>query len=939
MKTLRSLLTFSLVLAPLMTAVAPRSSAAGEPVAPAEQRFRDAAANETPDFQRHLVPLMGKLGCNGRACHGSFQGQGGFRLSLFGYDFKMDHEGLAERLDLKDPAHSYAMEKATQATPHKGGKRFDVGSWEYNVFLSWIKAGAKGTEEPMKLEALEVTPKEIQFSGKGQTQPLKVIARWADGTSEDVTCLTRFQSNDPQVCDISQKGLVTANDSGDTHVVAFYDRAVVPIAVIRPVSDKLGPNYPIVETPTRVDELVVKKLKKLGIVPSAPADDAEFLRRVSLDITGTLPSAEEVRRFLADSSSNKRSKKIDELLETPAYAAWWTTKFNDWTGNSDTQLNNVGVSRESPSAEWYAWIYKRVAANVPYDDLMAGVVLANSRKTGESYADFCKRESDRIRESGAEGYAENDGLTYFWGRRNFVKPEDRAIGFAYTFLGLRIQCAQCHKHPFDQWSQDDFKQFENFFTRIRYSQNGADRKEFDAVLAATGLDKNLKGNDLRKEIPKAIKDGKTVPMPELFVSAAKVAPKRQKDPKANAKKYNGPDFPTAKLLGGEVIRIEEVADPRTLMMDWLRTNPLFARAFVNRVWSGYFNRGIVEPTDDMNLANPACNEELLDYLAKGFVASGYDMKWIHRTIANSRTYQTSWKPNETNGLDERNFSRAIPRRLPAEVAVDAVAMATASTERAATFKQDLKGRAVTVPSTPRNNNLNGSFYALNVFGRSIRESNCDCDRSSEASLLQTLYLRNDGEFLSSIDRQKEGWLASVAQEMKVKYTPTVEPNREEMRKNGKPKDGDGKKGDAKKDDATDGGAMAGVQRPADFERNVARFKEQINRARKEGNDKRAARTEALLADYLKKYRTEAKEPPKPGKAEVRPSGTSEAPKLAQADIARIVDEAYLRTVNRHPTKDEVAIASGFIKTSSDTVTGIRDLLWTLLNTKEFIVNH
>lgn len=929
MKTIptRTLLT----LAALLTGAWSSLASAGETAAPAEQRFRATDVKEVPDFQRHLVPLMGKLGCNGRACHGSFQGQGGFRLSLFGYDFKMDHEGLAERLDLKEPAKSYAMEKATMATPHKGGKRFDVGSWEYNIFLSWIQAGAKGTEEPMKLEALEITPKEIQFSGKGQTQPLKVIARWADGTSEDVTCLCRFQSNDPQVADISQKGLVTANDPGDTHVVAFYDRAVVPIAVIRPVSDKLGPNYPVVETPTKVDELVVQKLKKLGIVPSQQADDAEFLRRVSLDIAGSLPSAEEVRRFVADSSANKRAKKIDELLETPAYAAWWTTKFNDWTGNSDTQLNNVGYGRESPSSEWYAWVYSRVAKNVPYDDFMAGIVLANSRNPGESYADFCKRESDRIREDGTEGFAKNDGLTYFWGRRNFVKPEDRAIGFAYTFLGLRIQCAQCHKHPFDQWSQDDFKQFENFFTRIRYSQNGANRKEYDEVLAATGLDKNLKGNDLRKEYPKLIKEGKTVPMPELVVNPAKLNAKPKKDPKANAKKYNGPDFATAKLLGGEVVAIEEVKDPRTMMMDWLRTNPLFARAFVNRVWSGYFNRGIVEPTDDMNLANPACNEELLDYLAKGFVESGYDMKWVHRTIANSRTYQTSWKPNDTNRLDERNFSRAVPRRLPAEVAVDAVAMATAASARAETFKTEIKGRAVTVPSTPRNNNLNGSFYALNVFGRSIRESNCDCDRSSEASLLQTLYLRNDGEFLSSIDRTKEGWLASVAQELKVKYTPSVEPPKPEMRPNGKEKKNE-------KNDKNE----AAMDRPADFERNVARFKEQIARAKKEGNEKRTARLEGLLADYLKKHPMKDAKPESPkvaGKPDVRPADKAAAPKVAQAEVAKIVEEAYLRTVNRYPTKDEALIAAKFVSGSADTVSGIRDLLWTLLNTKEFIVNH
>ena len=900
----------------LSTAIISWSQAvfAADPLPPAQQRFQKAGVEETPDFQRHLVPLMGKLGCNGRACHGSFQGQGGFRLSLFGYDFKMDHEGLAERLDLDEPAKSYAMEKATLATPHKGGKRFDVGSWEYNVFLNWIKAGAKGTEEPMVLTALEVTPKEIRFDTKGQTQPLKVIARWADGTSEDVTCLCRFQSNDPQVCEISQTGLVTASDAGDTHVVAFYDRAVVPVPVIRPVSDKLGPKYPKVPTPTRVDELVIAKLKKLGIVPSDGADDAEFLRRVSLDITGTLPSADEVRSFLQDSTPDKRAKKIDALLETPAYAAWWSTKLNDWTGNSDTQLNNVGVSRGSPSTEWYAWIYKRVADNVPYDDLVSGIVLANSRKEGESYADYCKRESDRIRADGAEGYARNDGLTYFWGRRNFVKPEDRAIGFAYTFLSLRIQCAQCHKHPFDQWSQDDFKQFENFFTRIRYSQNGQDRKEYEAVLTAAGIPQNLKGNDLRKEIPKYLKEGKAVPMPELFVSKAKTNARPKKEPKANAKKYNGPDYPTAKLLGGDVVAIEEIADPRGAMMEWLRTNPLFARSFVNRVWAGYFNRGIVEPTDDMNLANPACNEELLDYLAKGFVESGYDMKWVHRTIANSRTYQTSWKPNETNKLDERNFSRAVPRRLPAEVAVDAVAMATASSDRAKTFKDDLKGRSLTIPSNPRNNNLNGSFYALNVFGRSIRESNCDCDRSSDASLLQTLYLRNDGEFLSSIDRTKEGWLASVAQEMKVKYTPQTDPAKT---------DKGGKKEDAK--------------RPSDYDQVVARFKQQIERAKKEDNKKRQARAEDLLAEYQKKYAGSDKKP------KARDEKTTEAPAapvaVAAADVSRIVEEVYLRTVNRYPTDAEKSLAVGFVRDAKDTVSGTRDLLWTLLNTKEFIVNH
>ena len=253
-------------------------------------------------------------------------------------------------------------------------------------------------------------------------------------------------------------------------MVVNYDAGVVPIPVLRPVSDKSGDNYPNVETPTKVDELVVQKLRKLGIVPSDVCDDAEFLRRASLDITGTLPSPQEVVAFLSDNDSDKRAKKIDELLERPGYAAWWTTKLCDYTSNNSQNLKNVAKNVSTDQAqEWYDWIHRRVAANEPYDKLIEGIVVATSRRPEESYTDYSKRMSAMYGPEKQGSYAECEGLTYFWGRTNFRTPEERVIGFAYSFMGIRIQCAQCHKHPFDQWTTDDFNQFKNFFAGVRFA--------------------------------------------------------------------------------------------------------------------------------------------------------------------------------------------------------------------------------------------------------------------------------------------------------------------------------------------------------------------------------------------------------------------------------------------------------------------------------------
>jgi hypothetical protein len=861
--------------------VAGPSMAAAPVLPPVSQRFALEGVTETPDFQRHVGPLLGRLGCNGRSCHGSFQGRGGFRLSLFGYDFAADHEELLKgdppRVNRDKPLESLILVKPTDADLHEGGQRYKQGGWEYHVFRRWIEAGAKFDPAGVqKLVALEVTPSEILFSKPGEKVTLTAVAVWPDGTREDVTCLCRFTTNNDQVAAIDADGVVTAADPGDTHVVVAYDNAVIAVPVIRPVSQLTGDQYPPVPAPTAIDRLVVEKLRKLGVVPSDLCTDAEFLRRVSLDLTGTLPTAAEVEQFLADASPNKRAAKIDELLERPAYAAWWTTRLCDWTGNNDTKFNGLGPFRQAAAQQWYDWIYDRVARNVPYDQIVEGIVTAVSRQPDESYIAYCTAMSQMVRDAvdGTQrSFAQRSSLPFYWGRTGFRTAEERAIGFAYTFLGIRIQCAQCHKHPFDQWSKADFDAFKNFFGTVTVAQNGDRQRgagsEYEQILKDLGLaGTELKGNQLTNRLQQLLREGKTVPFPEVVV---------QKTPAGR----RGSPAVTARVLGGEAIDLSQVEDPRVPLMAWLRDpqNPYFARAFVNRVWANYFNVGIVQPPDDMSLGNPPSNGPLLDYLARGFIEHGFDMKWVHREICNSRTYQLSWQPNETNVRDERNFARAVPRRLPAEVAVDAVTMALASDERAASFAYDLTGRAIAIPgANARANqgaNARDTGFALQVFGRSIRESNCDCDRSMEASLLQTVFLHNDQAVLQALE-QPRSWIGQLTQ--------------------------------------------AQAQRSEDeTSRERQRLEAALRRAKRKGNPDEVRELESQLAGLK------------------RPAGSGSGGLLA--DPPSLVRQAYLRTLSRYPTPEETQRCLVYLAQAESPAAGAKGLLWALINTKEFIVNH
>ena len=888
-------------------------------VARIDARFAEAdsaSATSIPDFRRHVVPLMGRLGCNGRACHGSFQGQGGFRLSLFGYDFQADHENLVggdePRINVDAPRESLALRKPLEEEPHDGGQRLEHDTWQLRVLEQWIRGGASGVEEDAaEFVRLDVEPKELVAAEVGEQWNLKAVAVWSDGSREDVTPLCRFQSNNDQIATIDEHGLVTAAGPGDTHVVAFYDNGVVPVPVLFPVSEAVGPNYPEVPTPTAIDELVVAKLRKLGEVPSELCTDGEFLRRISLDLTGTLPTAEEAAAFLADTTADKRARKVEELLERPGYAAWWATRFCDWTGNNAQENQPNGPDRRNVASElWYEWMKARVADNTPYDQLVERIVLAKSRPDGESYEDYCARMSGYLVRGHQADFAEQEHLPYYWSRRNFRTTEERALGFAYAFLGVRIQCAQCHKHPFDQWTKDDFDRFENFFTRVRYQQfrqlDSSDAAS--AMMESLDLDPKLRGNQLDQQLVRLAARGEVVPFGETVVlpppkplsdEAIASMRERAKSPNQQARLEQFLAGRTATVLGGREEDLNSHEDPRELLMQWMRDpeNPYFARAIVNRVWASYFNVGIVEPPDDLSLANPPSNEPLLAYLADSFREHGYDLKWLHREICLSRTYQLSWQPNATNAGDDRNFARSVARRIPAEVIYDAIKIATAGTDESQALCSLEADRAIDEAVV---DSRRGS-YALNVFGRSIRESNCDCDRSLEPSLLQTVFLQNDGEMLAMISRP-EGWVAEITNASTAEL----------------------------------GGPANDAMTADELAERIEKGKARLARAKREKNEELVATGRKILAAMEKQLeQLRAAE----AKAEERVAAAAdEAEGLDAEAIDALVRSAYLRTLTRLPEPEEMATAREYFADVSAPVAA-RDLMWALLNTKEFQLNH
>ncbi len=915
------------------------------PAVDPSKSFEGRDTEGKPSFRRHVVPLMSRMGCSGRECHGSFQGRGGFQLSLFGYDFEKDHKAIVKddngdegevRVNGEAPEKSLILTKGAAIVSHKGKERFKKDSWEYRMLLKWIKDGAAiDVVETGDFDRLEVLPKDIAFRKAGEKVALKVVAYWKDGTVEDVTRFTRFRSNDDSVVTIDERGVAECKGKGDSHVVAFYDNGVTPVPVVLPVSDQAGEKFPKLAARTSVDRLINEKLKAVGIVPAEKCTDAEFLRRASLDVTGTLPTPAEVESFLADKASDKRDRKVDELLARPGYAAWWATLLSDFTGNNPRLVNNnladgLQNSGGKISRLWYDWLERKVRDNVPYDEIAAGLVMARTKTSPEqSYEEMAKELSSYFAKENAADFGQRKDMPWYWFRSNLQKAEDKALAFAHTFLGVRIECAQCHKHPFDQWTKQDFEQFQAFFTAVgtklevksnkgaepatmtaaslrnEISQSVKDRVEAEekkraeeaaakaaaeaAKLAETkaadakpegcavppvggtpvvasvpvveksekdkAKEAALKADKLRRltetEVAKRLAEGQAIPWREL--SAEVKAPATTKVVKPVKAVAGSSRVITPKLLGGGEVVLSEFPDARQPLMEWLRSkeNPYFAKAWVNRVWSNYFGRGIVEPADDLNLANAPSNAPLFDYLSKGFVESGYDIKWLHREILRSDAYQRSWKTNATNKLDEKNFSHALVRRLPAEVVHDAIAMASDSEAALSEYPVRVGERAIgpagggaqIAPGKAKGmvpvKSVDG--YALGIFGKPQRTTNCDCERVTDPTLLQTIYTRNDPSILQRLsEKGGRAWIEKAL----------------------------------------------GVEAP-----------------RKGG---------AVVAQ-------------------------SEAEKGEKVDA--VVRQIFLRTVSRPPTAEEVSKARADVAAAPSAVDGCVEVLWAMLNTREFLVNH
>ena len=720
-------------------AAVPASQAAAAPVRVAEERVL-----QTVDFERHVMGLLGRMGCNAGACHGSFQGKGGFRLSLFGYDPERDYlaltrAGFGRRINLVDPERSLLLLKATGQVAHGGGSRFARRSWQYQAFRAWIAAGATWHKGSGTVVAMTLTPEAYAQLPLGQTRRVRARARFADGSEEDVTPLCDFRIQDDAVAAVLGPGKIKGLRPGDTALVVSYRGHVRALRVLIPVPVAAGFRYPPLPEVNYIDREVFAKLRRLNVVPSELAGDAEFLRRVTIDTIGSLPTPEEVRAFLAERAPDKRARKIEQLLAHPLHAALWATRLSDITGNNTNELRAPLPVKYSQM--WHDWLRKRLAANVPYDEIVRGILCATSRE--DRSAAKWLREGKSLEEAARKGwpksYAERASLDLFYRVGQVSSLEQLGERTAAAFLGIRLECAQCHKHPFDRWTQVDYRAYANVFGQVMVGMS----PEVSQLVNAN-------------KPPSKGKKGKSPPIYEVFVHGTKVRglPHPDADPPVKPTKKKGVVLPPpprlpAKALGGPEIPLTSGTDARVALFEWLRApdNPFFARSFVNRVWGHYFGVGLVDPVDNFSLANPPSNARLLDALARDFVAHKFDLRRLERTILNSRVYQLSSALNETNKLDRNNYSHSYLRPLLAEVALDVLNSALGVTEN---FGNDAPpgSRAIEVgASRVQGPNL---ALAFRIFGRPSRAVVCDCERVAEPSLPRTLYLMTDPAVLQKL---------------------------------------------------------------------------------------------------------------------------------------------------------------------------------------------
>jgi len=629
---------------------------------------KDFEKPQPVSFRRDVIAAMNVGGCNAGACHGTPSGKNGFKLSLRGFDPAADYtqltrDVLGRRADRIEPETSLLLQKALGKVPHEGGTRYPATSLPAQLMRDWLTEGLHDDLANLPdLNKITVLPGSRVLTQPAQVQQLAVLAQFADGTVRDVTRLTVFSSSDPAVAEVSSTGQVEFRQAGEVAILCRYLQQLqaVRLTYLQPRPGFTWPNPP---EANYIDRHVFAKLKMLSIAPSELCNDADFLRRAYLDVAGILPTAEEITKFLANPASDKRARLVDELLERPEYADFWTLKWSDVFRSNRKTIQAKGVH------VFQHWLRGHVADNAGFDVVCRDLLTAS----GSTFT--------------------NPPANYF---RIAKDPQNLAETTAQLFFGIRMQCAKCHNHPFERWTQDDYYSTAAFFARVRAKPDGMQPATTNGPGAELiYLDRAGEVQQLRtkKEMP-------------------------------------------PKFLGGAVAVVPPGGDRRQALADWVTApdNPFFARATVNRIWYHLNGKGIVDPVDDFRDSNPSANDDLLDALAKDFVAHNFDVKYLIKTIMTSRTYQLSAQTNEFNKDDNKYFSHAMTKLLTAEQLLDAICTVTEVPEK---FPGMPAGtRAVQLPDGAPDHPF------LKTFGQPARELACECERESDSNLGQALQLIN-----------------------------------------------------------------------------------------------------------------------------------------------------------------------------------------------------
>ncbi|MDQ3623267.1 MAG: DUF1549 and DUF1553 domain-containing protein [Verrucomicrobiota bacterium] len=678
------------------------------------------AGGEEVHFRTDVMAAISKAGCNAGGCHGNGNGKGGFKLSLRGQDPDLDWVALtrdqgSRRVNLNQPEGSLLLLKATAAIAHEGGQRFRPTSPEYAVFLEWLRTGAPDSHGP-RLTKLEVTPRERVLIEPEMEVALHAVAHFSDGTQRDVTRFAVYEPNN-HTARVTPDGLVKRERPGETTVLVRYLDRQVPV---RLAFVPARPGWVWQEPPTNnyIDEQVFAKLRRLRVNPSALCDDVTYLRRAHLDLLGTIPTAGEARAFLADPDPNKRARLVDQLLAREEFADFWALKWADLLKIEERQLDAEGMRR------FHGWIRESLAGNKPLDQFARELVAAR----GSTY--------------------ENPAANWWRANRD---PVTRAENTARVFLGVQLNCAQCHNHPFERWTQDDYYDWAGLFARVDYRL--VDNKR---------TDKNDK-NEFKGDQVVLLKAQGTVTNPRTGEPAR------------------------PRFLGGAAPRIGEGRDEILELADWLAHSPMFARMQVNRIWFHLLGRGLVDPVDDFRASNPPAHPQLLDKLASDFVEHGYDLRHVIRRIMHSRVYQLDWLPNDSNAEDEENAARAVVRRLSAEQALDSIALALDTSLPIDNFPAGT--RLAQVPEgrkhyKPLKTEVD-RFAA--VFGKPPRLIASECERSNETTMPQVFQLISGPliqQLLAQPDNRLDAMLRSSAGNQQLieelfQHTLSRPPSREE----------------------------------------------------------------------------------------------------------------------------------------------------------------